>query len=397
MIPEDFRPRYSNLSINPVSSVEFNRTIPLLVLRMAVSPRVLSIEERAQWSICGRFDAPPVTHTLAKNPVQPDTVCLLLAGTGKSPEGETYFLVYEVVVVGVGMKYKAKLRVKYLEDGVVQEVAPKNLLPKGVETTAPLAMPAPGFGEIGTEWEGGVSPSDSERDDEQQTPTQVAKSKKPKAKQSNQKKKKRPRVDSYGEALKLGQKADNHDLGPADVAHLTKSELICVLAALNRPAANKSAAVQVLQGQLLAALKEGARLAPLFPKPATKLCVKDSEALSLSPPSLLLVLAARKCSATNHVTLMLAFTSLSLPLQDDESSSEEEADAESPAESPVSCCAPCSRSAVGAKETVSKKKLASVPLWLEWTQVSLLESLLRPQGSRLGWKLVGDNSYKLCG
>ena len=167
MIPEYFRPRYSNLSINPVSSVEFNRTIPLLVLRMAVSPRVLSIEERAQWSICGRFDAPPVTHTLAKNPVQPDTVCLLLAGTGKSPEGETYFLVYEVVVVGVGMKYKAKLRVKYLEDGVVQEVAPKNLLPKGVETTAPLAMPAPGFGEIGTEWEGGVSPSDSERDDEQ--------------------------------------------------------------------------------------------------------------------------------------------------------------------------------------------------------------------------------------
>ena len=341
MIPEDFRPRYSNLSINPVSSVEFNRTIPLLVLRMAVSPRVLCIEEKAQWSICGRFDAPPVTHTLAKNPVQPDTVCLLLAGTGKSPEGETYFLVYEVVVVGVGMKYKAKLRVKYLEDGVVQEVAPKNLLPKGVETTAPLAMPAPGFGEIGTEWEGGVSPSDSERDDEQQTPTQVAKSKKPKAKQSNQKKKKRPRVDSYGEALKLGQKADNHDLGPADVAHLTKSELICVLAALNRPAANKSAAVQVLQGQLLAALKEAARLAPLFPKPATKLCVKDSEVLPLSPPSLLLVLAARKCSAPNHVTLMLAFTSLSLPLQDDESSSEEEEDAESPAESLVSCRAPC--------------------------------------------------------
>ena len=108
------------------------------------------------------------------------------------------------------------------------------------------------------------------------------------------------------------------------------------------------------------------------------------------------MLAARKCSATNHVTLMLAFTSLSLPLQDDDSSSEEEEDAESPAESPVSCCAPCSRSAVGAKETVSKNKLASVPLWLEWTQVSLLESLLRPQGSRLGWKLVGDNSFKLC-
>ena len=163
-------------------------------------------------------------------------------------------------------------------------------------------------------------------------------------------------MDSYGEALKLGQKADNHDLGPADVAHLTKSELICVLAALNRPAANKSAAVQVLQGQLLAALKEGARLAPLFPKPATKLCVKGSEVLSLSP-SLLLVLAARKCSAPNHVTLMLAFTSLSLPLQDDESSSEEEEDAESPAESPVSCCAPCSRSAVGAKDTVSKRNL----------------------------------------
>ena len=34
--------------------------------------------------------------------------------------------------------------------------------------------------------------------------------------------------------------------------------------------------------------------------------------------------------------------------------------------------------------------------WLEWTQVSLVESLLRPQGSRLGWKLVGDNSCKLC-
>ena len=115
--------------------------------------------------------------------------------------------------------------------------------------------------------------------------------------------------------------------------------------------------MQVLQGQLLAALKEGARLAPLFPKPATKLCVKDSEVLSLSALSLLLVLAARNCSATNHVTLMLAFTSLSLPLQDDESSSEEEADAESPAESPVSCCAPCSRSAVGAKETVSKRNL----------------------------------------
>ena len=40
MIPEYFRPRYSNLSLNPVSSVEFNRTIPLMVLRMAVSPQV---------------------------------------------------------------------------------------------------------------------------------------------------------------------------------------------------------------------------------------------------------------------------------------------------------------------------------------------------------------------
>ena len=78
MIPEYFRPRYSNLSINPVSSVEFNRTLPLLVLRMAVSPRVLSIEERAQWSICGRFDAPPVTHTLAKNPVQQVPTYLVL-------------------------------------------------------------------------------------------------------------------------------------------------------------------------------------------------------------------------------------------------------------------------------------------------------------------------------
>ena len=133
----------------------------------------------------------------------------------------------------------------------------------------------------------------------------------------------------------------------------------------------------------------------LEPRRAGGLASRNSEVLSLSP-SLLLVLAARKCSAPNHVTLMLAFTSLSLPLQDDDSSSEEEEDAESPAESPVSCCAPCSRSAVGAKETVSKNKLASVPLWLEWTQVSLLESLLRPQGSRLGWKLVCDNSCKLC-
>ena len=35
--------------------------------------------------------------------------------------------------------------------------------------------------------------------------------------------------------------------------------------------------------------------------------------------------------------------------------------------------------------------------WLEWTQVSVLESLLRPHGSRLGWKLVCANSFKLCG
>ena len=34
---------------------------------------------------------------------------------------------------------------------------------------------------------------------------------------------------------------------------------------------------------------------------------------------------------------------------------------------------------------------------LEWTHVSVLESLLRPHGSRLGWKLVCANSFKLCG
>uniref|UniRef100_A0A7S1J700 Uncharacterized protein n=1 Tax=Eutreptiella gymnastica TaxID=73025 RepID=A0A7S1J700_9EUGL len=112
-------------------------------------------------------------------------------------------------------------------------------------------------------------PQRSERE-EQETPTQVAKSKKPKAKQINQRNRKQPRVESYGEALKLGKKADNHDLGPAYVADLTKSELLCVFAALNQPAANKSAPVQVLQGQLLAALTEGVRLAPLFSKPATK-------------------------------------------------------------------------------------------------------------------------------
>ena len=78
----------------------------------------------------------------------------------------------------------------------------------------------------------------------------------------------------------------------------------------------------------------------LEPRRAGGLASRNSEVLSLSP-SLLPVLAARKCSAPNHVTLMLAFTSLSLPLQDDESSSEEEEDAEPPAESPVSCRAPC--------------------------------------------------------
>ncbi len=47
----------------------------------------------------------------------------------------------------------------------------------------------------------------------------------------------------------------------------------------------------------------------LEPRRAGGLASRNSEVLSLSP-SLLLVLAARKCSRPQHVTLMLAFTSL---------------------------------------------------------------------------------------
>ena len=118
----------------------------------------------------------------------------------------------------------------------------------------------------------------------------------------------------------------------------------------------------------------------LEPRRAGGLASRNSEVLSLSP-SLLLVLAARKCSAPNHVTLMLAFTSLSLPLQDDESSSEEEEEAESPAESSVSCRAPC---------------LLLLETCLGRTLVSFADGLPCPHGRPLGWKLVGANSCKPC-
>ena len=74
-----------------------------------------------------------------------------MCGTGFPPSGQSFILGYGVKVVGVGKINKIKVQVRYLEDKVLQEVLPTHLLQLEAATRLPLAIPAPGFGELATD------------------------------------------------------------------------------------------------------------------------------------------------------------------------------------------------------------------------------------------------------
>ena len=163
------------------------------------------------------------------------------------------------------------MQVRYLEDEVLREVLPTHLLQLEAATRLPLAIPAPGFGELATDWAGGSDKCFLSEDSDRPAST----SQKPSPANANKKTKKRlPTKDPFGEALKLGKKADVQEVIVEDLAGISKPDLLGVLAALNHPAPNKGVAMEALQGQFLACLAAGGRLTSVFPLTTTNLTLE---------------------------------------------------------------------------------------------------------------------------
>ena len=60
-----------------------------------------------------------------------------MCGTVPDPSGQSFILVYEFKVVGVGKINKRKVQVRYLEDEVLQEDLPTHLLQLEAATRFP--------------------------------------------------------------------------------------------------------------------------------------------------------------------------------------------------------------------------------------------------------------------
>ena len=210
-----------------------------------------------------------------------------MCGTGWPPSDQSFILVYEVKVVGFGKINKRKVQVRYLVDEVLQEVLPTHLLQLEAATRLPLTIPAPGFGELATDctdWAGetdkGFLSEGSDR------PASI--SQKPRPVNANKKNKKglAPK-DHFGEALKLGKKADVQEVTVEDLAGFSKADLLGVLAALNHPAPNKGVAMEALQGQILAFLAAGGRLTSVFPLSTSNLTFEVPLRVLVPVPELL--------------------------------------------------------------------------------------------------------------
>lgn len=213
------------------------------------------------WTLCGKIEPPQVQHTLAKAPPLPNTDGWLLAGMAENL-GEYRPLVWAIKVLGAGEP--GRLQVKCHGDGVSLQANPAEILP--LDTHLP-------FFHIGftpsTEWDEAetVAPvcatlAQPARQGQGQNKTNPAPPKKKKAPTP---------ADGAGEALRLGQRADNGTLCEADLEAFSRSDLLGILFALNSPAANKQTTLPKLKTDLLQTLRGGQRLAPLFTPPTTQL------------------------------------------------------------------------------------------------------------------------------
>ena len=145
---------------------------------------------------------------------------------------------------------------------------PTHLLQLEAANRLPLAIPAPGFGELATDWAGGSDKGFLSENSDRPART----SQKPRPANGNKKTKKRLALeDPFGGALKLCKKADVQEVTLEDLAGFLKPDLLGVLAALNHAAPNKGFAMDALQGQPLACLAAGGRLTSVFPLLTTNL------------------------------------------------------------------------------------------------------------------------------
>ena len=96
--------------------------------QMDPRPRVLSLEEKAKWAVCGKFDNPPVQETLAFVSATAGTTCFLI---GISPSGTLHLLVYEVLGQGPAVSSKKLLSIRHTEDGGLQDFETAHLLHLG--------------------------------------------------------------------------------------------------------------------------------------------------------------------------------------------------------------------------------------------------------------------------
>lgn len=276
------------------------------------------------WDVCGRFDPPLRTSTLASGkPPAVGTEAYALAGTaarkGCDADEDSVFLVYHVRVAGPGKKNKNCLLVESvpLQDSACSvegvrpsrwEVPPEHLLK--MEVQVGMLIPGPGAN-IPTDWEEEAPAAEGTDDSEPDAAPPAsqkagAKGTGTKGPRAQKVKKSSVPIDAAGEALRLGVLADGAGVTEAHLAGYSKAQLLCLLLAINQPAANKAAAVPTLQAELLGAFARGARLAPAFAAPGADFCFEsdgdnndDPEVVPACMPACLPALACFHLSKRN--------------------------------------------------------------------------------------------------
>lgn len=239
-----------------------------------------------KYDVCGRIEPPEASYTLQASPPLPGTFSWLLAGTARCPRTSQHFhLVWEVRVLGISVQDPRLLKVKCVDGGAKLEEKPVHLLPHDTDLPIiPISFQPTTEWESAEEGDGALVPVAAGGGDlvprpparrhgkgkEKEKDKDKDKEDRRQQKLKNKKKKRQTPADGAGEALRLGQLADQGQLSPADLEKFSRSDLLGILLALNQPASNKSAPRGELLQQLLQAFADGARLQELWFRPEAK-------------------------------------------------------------------------------------------------------------------------------